>query len=284
MRPDPGGMRLFWPTAYASEDADRFLGPLVGALGEIAPVTRTQIPQEFPGIVVFEASGDAGPPRRVAIDYIDLPVLNQPCHETVSLYFKLQYARDGYEVPGVVSGGYVAGKPKVYREFCRLRRLGSKPASCDVYGRFGLEFAEKTRLRALEILRERDDFTFLGGPELVLHMQSLREAAQAKVCIDLPGRGPFCHRLVEYLAMGCCVVGPRHGAVMPVELEDRVHMVYCRDDLEDLGDLCSHYARHRDEREEIGANAARYFDAHLHPRRLAEHYVRELQTALGEAD
>jgi hypothetical protein len=114
----------------------------------------------------------------------------------------------------------------------------------------------------------------------VLFSQSLREAAHARVCVDLPGNGPFCHRLVDYLAIGACVVGPRHATNLHAELVDREHIVYCRDDLSDLVELCAHYVENDRAREEIGANAAGFFDEHLHPRQLAAYYLRTIDTRL----
>jgi hypothetical protein len=39
-----------------------------------------------------------------------------------------------------------------------------------------------------------------------MYTQYLREIADSRVCIDLPGEGPFTYRLVEYLAIGSCII------------------------------------------------------------------------------
>ena len=70
------------------------------------------------------------------------------------------------------------------------------------------------------------------------------------------------------------IVAPRHGAEMPVKLRDGVEIVYWEPDLSDLADRCAEYVHDEPRRRPIEAAAARYFDDHLHPVRLAERYLR----------
>ncbi len=97
----------------------------------------------------------------------------------------------------------------------------------------------------------------------------------------MPGNGPFCFRLVDYLAMGCCVIGPKHATTMHADLRDGEHIVYCRDDLSDLGDLCQFYVENDPAREAVSANAARFFDENLHPAQLARHYIQLISARLS---
>jgi glycosyltransferase involved in cell wall biosynthesis len=143
-----------------------------------------------------------------------------------------------------------------------------------VFGRYSLKFGGPLRTAAIERLRSDGRLDYSGGTRRTHHTRYLREMARARVCVDLPGQGPFCCRLVEGLAMGCLIVAPRHAAEMPVELRDRVEVVYCREDLSDLADLCAEYVQDESLREPVEAAAARYFDEHLHPARLAERYLR----------
>ncbi|MHB8235630.1 MAG: glycosyltransferase, partial [Solirubrobacteraceae bacterium] len=206
------------------------------------------------------------------------------CLEQVALYFKMQHLRGGYGRPKVVPGGYVGSSASLYQHYCRLRSLRRGGGKVDVYGRFGTKFAADMRRQAVELLRGQSRFSFTGGTSLVLFSQSLREAAQARVCVDLPGNGPFCHRLVDYLAIGACVVGPRHATNLHTDLVDRENIVYCREDFADLVDLCAQYVEDDEAREEVGANAARFFDEQLHPRQLAAYYLRTIDARLGAAD
>lgn len=264
---------VIWPSEYRHPRAETFVQPLLRGFESASTVERRAIPQPFPGIVLFEVRTQNGT-FPVAVDYYDFPPVNEDCLGDVALYFKMQYRRSGYEESRIVPGGYVAGTSSVYDQWCRLRELRRHPRTADVYGRFSLRYSPAIRTQATEIARRDPRFVFTGGTSLALHLQSLREAARARVCIDMPGKGAFCYRLVEYLAIGCCVVARRHEARMPVDLRDGHDIVYCEDDLSDLADLCAHYVENDDEREEIAAGAARFFDEHLHPVQLAHYYLR----------
>ncbi len=272
---------VFWPTEYQHVNAAGFVQPLHEGLAALVALQPQPIPQPYEGVVMLGVGyGDVRFP--VAVDYYDYPFVNEDCLGEVSLYFKMQHLRSGYPDPRVVPGGYVAARRSLYSYYCRLRELRQRDPRYDVYGRFSLRFAADTRSRAVAILQEETRFAFSGGTSLALYMQSLRDAARSRVCIDLPGNGPFCNRLVEYLAMGCFIVAPRHAANMPVELEDREHIVYCRSDLTDLADLCAHYLDDTPGRRRIALNAARFFDEHLYPTRLASYYLQTLRDHLAE--
>jgi hypothetical protein len=217
----------------------------------------------------------------IAVDYHDLPAINAECLAQVALYFKMQHLRSGYDDPKIRPGGYVASRESLYKYYCRLRALRERGPQSDVYGRFGTRFSAEIRRRAIDILQHQTQFKFTGGTSLAIYMQSLREAAQARVCIDMPGNGSFCYRLVEYLAVGCCIVAPRHTNIMHPELRDREHIVYCRDDLADLAELCAYYVENDQARKTISANAARFFDENLQPKQLADYYLRSFHERLG---
>jgi hypothetical protein len=271
---------IYWPTEYEHSNATGFVRPLREGLGKLATVEPREIPQPYPGIVIL---GVGYQDRRfsIAVDYYDFTFVNEPCLRNVSIYFKMQHRRCGYGDLKILPGGYVAGKRSLYDYYCRLRELRRSTPQLDVYGRFGMGFSAEVRSRAVAILQGDKRFQFVGGTSLALYMQSLREAARARVCIDMPGNGPFCYRLVEYLAAGCCVVAPRHEAVMHGELRDREHIVYCRPDLADLADLCAYYVENGDARREIETNAARFFDDYLYPTRLASYYLQALDDRLS---
>src|SRR4029077_9133550 len=121
------------------------------------------------------------------------------------------------------------------------------------------------RGRAIEILAADRRFRFVGGARLAEQLRYLREMARARVCVDLPGQGPFCYRLVEALALGCCVVAAPHRAVLPVPLRAGMEIAYCAPDLSDLAAVCCRYVEDVDARRALGFAAAAYFDRHLHP-------------------
>jgi Glycosyl transferases group 1 len=266
---------IYWPTEYQHANANPFGEPLRAAFGALTTVETRAIPQPYEGIVMLEVQHQFAT-FSIAVDYWDSTFVNQECLRQVSLYFKMQHRRSGYDEPKVRPGGYIASKQSLYDHYCRLRDLRRRPERFDVYGRFGTRFAESIRRRAVAALQRDSRFKFTGGTSLSLYMQSLREAACARVCIDMPGNGPFCHRLVEYLALGCCTIGPRHNAIMHSELTDREHVVYCKDDLSDLPEVCAEYVEDDHKREAVATNAARFFDEHLHPLQLASYYLQLL--------
>jgi Glycosyl transferases group 1 len=264
---------IYWPSEYQHFNAAPFVRPLREGLGRLTTVETRMIPQPYKGIVMFDVRYQAET-FSVAVDYYDYAFINQECLGQVALYFKMQHLPSGYADPRILPGGYIAGRRSLYDHYCRLRELRRRPYKFEVYGRFSTRFSAAIRCHATAILQGDSRFEFAGGTSLALYMQSLREAARARVCIDMPGNGPFCFRLVEYLAIGCCIIAPRHAAIMHADLRDREQIVYCRDDLADLADLCAHYVENDQAREAVAANAASFFDEHLHPVQLASYYLR----------
>ena len=264
-----------WPVRYEHPIAAFFVQAIRDGFEAVASVETAEIPQAYPGIVTIEVDGGGGP-RRVALDYYDFTHVNAECAAEVDTYFKFQYQRGGYpEFANVSPGGYITDKPFLYANWCRLRALRrrARPSS-EVFGRYGLRFSGAVRETAIERLRSDGRFEYSGGTRRTHHTRYLREMASAGVCVDLPGQGPFCCRLVEGLAMGCFIIAARHAAEMPVKLRDGVEIVYCEEDLSDLADLCAEYADDESRRRPIEAAAASYFDEHLHPVRMAERYLR----------
>jgi Glycosyl transferases group 1 len=161
----------------------------------------------------------------------------------------------------------------------------------DVYGRFGLLYGgQALRRHAFDLLSERSDFghevslfRYPGGPDKVPYRRYLFEVARAKVCIDLPGKGDLTTRLIDYLAIGSCVVRPPPHARLPDGLIDGVHVVYCAPDLSDLGDICAELVRDTSARELIAENARDYFDRHLHREQIAHYHVAEITDAAARA-
>ena len=103
----------------------------------------------------------------------------------------------------------------------------------------------------------------------MMYSQYLRDIAGSRVCIDLPGEGPFTYQLVEYLAVGSCIVAYPHKARLHVPLRDREHIAYTKEDLSDLLELCDHFLRNPLDRQRLAANAQSFFDRYLHRDQLA---------------
>jgi len=224
----------------------------------------------------------------IVFDNADESVIDEEVATEALVYFKTQFAKGGYAAPNVVPAGYFLANNLAYRYLPVVRAIRTrKRFRCDVYGRFGLRYGGiEIRRAAVEMLSARTDFRhevslfkYEGGPEKVPYRDYLFEVARAKVCVDLPGAGDLCTRLIDYLAVGSCVVGPPPRNRLPVSLVDGVHLVYCASDLSDLGDVCAELVRDDTERERIARNARDYFDRNLHRRRLATRYLQHIEHA-----
>lgn len=279
------GAEVIWPTTYSRPAAGKWLGHLRAGLEAWVRVTDGALDWSHDGPIehLKLRSGDRW--MHIAVDYADKASVDPAVLGRVDLYFKMQYRAEGYGSDRVVPGGFVPAGPYVYHAIPRLRRLRAREAKFDVYGRFSLEYATGIRRRALELLQRQRRFSFVGSPKTISYAGYLQEAASAAICIDLPGNGDFCFRLVDYMAAGCFVVGVRPRNVLPVPLEGGRDLVFIDPDLSDLVEVCSHYLDNVEERERIGRNARDYFDRYLHRDQLAAYYLWKAAERLGgEAD
>src|SRR5262245_10792850 len=263
-----------WPANYQWPTARLWVDPILYGFKSRVRVDFRDLCQPYRGTVVFQFVIN-GRPHDVAIDYSDYAEVNPESAARCSLYFKMQHSRAGYEAPNVLPGGYVCGSRKIYLHLARLRRLReARNFQYEVFGRFSTEFAAETRRRAVELLTNQNEVRFEGGLKKVKYLDFLKEVARAKICIDLPGEGDLCFRLINYLAVGACVVGPPPGNVLHAPLVDRVHVAYTRPDLSDLVDVCSYYLGHDEAREEMCRRSRRFFDEYLHKDNLTAYYLR----------
>lgn len=264
---------LRWPSDYGWAGARPWVHDLGRAIGSRVRVQHVDIPQRFDGIVMFEC-GSAGHALPIALDYGDHSDVDRACAAEVALYFKLQHRRGGYGLENVVAGGFVPSGSRMYPILGHMRRLRTRgDFAFDVYGRFNLAYAPETRARAVGILRDQDRVRFEGGLRKVGYGDALREAASARVCLDLPGRGEFCHRLAEYLALGACIVSPQPSVELHVPLVDGEQIAYARPDLSDLVDVCERYVRDDAARAAMDRAAREHFDRYLHRDQLAAYYL-----------
>jgi hypothetical protein len=279
-------LKVYWPKEYQWQPSATFLEPVRQGIARWAKLERRNVPQPYEGLAVFELSL-AGNLHRIAIDFHDLKDrLEHNCLRSVSLYFKMQHRRRGYSEAGdearkIVPGGYVMADHRLTPALPALRLAGqTSPAQFNVYGRFGFEFAQEIRMRAVEILRSDPGIGYIGGMTKVRYRQSVRDAARSKICIDLPGNGDFCFRLIDYLAAGSFVIAYPHSTTLPVPLIDGQHLVYMKPDLSDLADLCRYYLKHNDKRATIQRNSAEYFDKYCHYMQLSSWYLHQCLTRL----
>jgi hypothetical protein len=274
-------LKVYWPAEYQWAPSATFLEPVRQGIARWAKLERRNVPQPYQGVAVFELSL-AGRLYKVGIDFHDLKDrLELDCLRSVSLYFKMQHRRRGYSEAGgeagkIIPGGYVMADHRLTPGLPALRLAAqTSPAQFNVYGRFGTEFARELRSRAVDILRSDPRLGYAGGMSKVRYRQSVRDAAHSKICIDLPGNGDFCFRLIDYLAAGAFVIAYPHNTTLPVPLIDGHHLVYMKPDLSDLADLCRYYLKHDDKRRVIQTNAAEYFDNYCHYMQLGSWYLHQ---------
>ncbi|MEO5588322.1 MAG: glycosyltransferase [Gemmatimonadaceae bacterium] len=208
------------------------------------------------------------------IDYRDNADLLDDFVQKSVVYFKMQFREDGYADRKVIPGGYVPGLDLIIPALNDLRsRRDADHESFDVYGRFGLHSAADIRARAVRMLSGQPDFKYEGGLNIVRFGQYVVELTQARVCLDLPGRGEFCYRLVDYMAVGSAIVAVRHRNRLPVMPQDGRDIAYVDADLSNLLEVVRHYLARPQERRNLVANSREFFDKYLHPEQLIHYYV-----------
>jgi hypothetical protein len=271
------GVRILWPTTLNSgANLSTCVNLIKRGIAAHVPIGYAEIPQPAGGVVMFHVVG-AGAPRRVVIDTDDQLILNESSNDT-DLYFKMQYRRGGYGSDHIRPAGYVCPQPALYRYQSQWRELRcrSHPAY-DVYGRFGVSREKQSvRAQAIALLQAQHRFGFRGGTSAVWWGEYMDEMCAARICLDLPGRGEFCYRLVEYLAVGGCVIGPELEAEMPVPLESGRHVVRVPRTLDGLVAECDRLLADDARRDGVGAAAGEYFDRYLALEQLGAYYVDSL--------
>jgi hypothetical protein len=179
-----------------------------------------------------------------------------------------------------VPGGYLPGSSVLYSMLPYLRWSKDRhEAKFEVYGRFGVNFAPGVRGETLRALADAQIFRFGGGDRLVRYSRYLREVARSRVCIDLPGQGPLCFRLVEYLAIGSCIVALPHGVRLPSPLIDGIHVAYCPGPPEETIRCCRELLDNPFERRTMATAAREFFDRYLHRDQLSAYYLATVLTA-----
>ena len=250
---------ITWPAVYEWAPFWNWGEQLRVALARFVETQVGDVPQPYRGVIVFMLT-HRGRRFRVNVEVSDYLDLNEQAYDHADLHFKMQYRLEGYGARDpLVPGGYLNNHSDIYAFLPHLRALrDTAPPLYDVHGRFGLSF--EVRRKALEILRSTTAFRFFGGQTKVRYGSFLREVARARICIDLPSYSPITFRLVDYLAIGSCVIGPPHGSQLHVPLEDRVHVVYCKPDYSDLEALCLQYLSDEGDRLALIENSRRFFD------------------------
>ena len=198
------------------------------------------------------------------------PTPSEEVAEVSPVLFKMQYREDGYGRENVVPGGFTPGNPKLYRYLSALRRRRDTAPREGVYARFSPN--AEVRTKAIDALRRQDRFRYISGG-LQPYTTYLHEIARSAICIDLPGSGDLCFRLVDCLAIGACTVRRKGETRLHVPLVAEENIAYCRDDVSDLVDVCAELLTDEPRRTRIANGAREYFDKYLAREQLAAYYL-----------
>jgi hypothetical protein len=81
----------------------------------------------------------------------------------------------------------------------------------------------------------------------------LQELKRCKIVLNFRGGGWDTMRYWEVPAVGSLMISQKPQIDIPNNFEDKKHVVFCKDDLSDLVELCEYYLEHEDEREQIAS-------------------------------
>lgn len=283
MRAPSPDISIAWPRAYSWGPFAIWLDYLRTGLSDrvvIAPQEQLQAPIRDCEIIEINHKDKIYP---VIIDCGDTSEIDPCLPSSAFLYFKMQYSRSGYPWDNVLPGGYTpAGGNGLFNILPALRRIrDARKFDHEVHGRFGAAFGFDRRKPYLEALSSDPRFKFTGGFAMLRPSAYLTEVARARVLIDLPGQGDFCFRLIDYMAIGSCIVAARHGNLLPVDLVDGRDIMFV-DDARQAAETCVQLLADPDRVEELASNARAYFDNHLTRATLADYYLTQISSKLPD--
>ena len=118
------------------------------------------------------------------------------------------------------------------------------------------------RTNALEILENKFDCKSNGTMKSQVMSKYkrkgifyLEELQSCKIGLNFRGGGWDTLRYWELAALGCFMISQRPQIKIDNNFIDGEEIVYCKDDLSDLIELCTYYLEHEEKRKEIGLNA-----------------------------
>lgn len=128
---------------------------------------------------------------------------------------------------------------------------------------------DKIRTQALELLENKFDCKENGTVRNQIMKKYkrkgifyLQEITKAKVGLNFRGGGWDTLRFWELLGMGCFVISQKIDLKIEEPFIDKEDIVYCKDDLSNLIELCEYYLENDEERERIASNARKKVEKH----------------------
>lgn len=202
---------------------------------------------------------------------------------------------DGYEV-GSDLGGF--GRPELYEQSQKIRpfdyifkreylidathdnnifplqisfRLDSLPKlpSEKIYdvSFWAVETGGEIRTKVLKLLENKFDCSANGtkrNQKFSKYSRKgsfyLEELKRCKIVINFRGGGWDTMRYWEVPAVGSLMITQKPQLNIPNNFEDKKHVVYCKDDLSDLEELCQYYLDNKEEREKIALAGKKHLE------------------------
>lgn len=142
------------------------------------------------------------------------------------------------------------------------------------------------RTQALELLENKFDCKSNGTEKNQVMSKYkrkgtfyLEELQSCKIGLNFRGGGWDTLRYWELAALGCFMISQRPQIQIENNFIEGEEIIYCKDDLSDLLELCNYYLEHEEERKKIGKNAQKKLMQH-HTNKARAHYILEKIKAL----
>lgn len=266
-------VEVVWPGTYSWPMFAAWVDSLRSGFASLTTVTPGPEPIILRDVVSvqFRHRGRTYP---IGIDVGDLSDIPPENPGKFFLYFKMQFDKGGYPWPNVLPGGFVPYGNRIYDVLGPIRRLrDARRFRYDVHGRFGTGAGFDRRRGVIDALAAQRDFSFEGGFRLMRHASFLAEVARSRICIDLPGKGDFCFRLIDYMAVGTCIVAWQQNNRLPVPLEDGRAIIFTEPNGPAVVEACRKLLADPGRINSLAGKSRAAFDRHLHRSQLASYYL-----------
>lgn len=275
-------LHIKWPKSYSWPHADKWLKTMRQGLKEHVALSIEDIkqPKGTKASIIFNYKGEDFP---IIIDYSDYMPADEELANNSHIYFKMQHSKSGYSSNKIVPGGYIPNDSSLYQYLPTLWHKTITNPKFEAYGRFGTKTGGDIRREAMQLLTSQKKFKFHGSDgTFVRYSRFLRESTNSSVVIDLPGNGDLCFRLIDYMAIGCCIVAPEHSVVLHTPLEHQTHIHFCNKNLADFIDSCVFYLKNENERLRLKSNSREFFMKYLHRTQLSAYYIYNFLQSIKE--
>ena len=145
------------------------------------------------------------------------------------------------------------------------------------------------RVQALDILQDKFDCKSNGTERNQKFSkykrkgeEYLRELHRCKIVLNFRGGGWDTMRYWETPAIGRFMISQKPGIVIPDNYRDEKEIIFCKDDLSDLVDLCSYYLKHDKKRENIAKNALEYTKRYHTDEKRIEYIFNSITSLTGK--